>query len=160
LAAANIPGAGRREASLDPPDFHHNESQLFGIDRLKCDFAALDQILGAYYPAPMVETLTPAARSGGSASVSSGAAVIDLRNVSPMTAFFISLLMGLVVGVVYGLSGVRSPAPPLIALLGLFGIVVGEQAVVLMKTHFFAPRGSMRQTTGRAIDERRCRSLN
>jgi XapX domain-containing protein len=40
-----------------------------------------------------------------------------------MTGFVVSLLMGLVVGVAYGLVQVRSPAPPLIALVGLLGMV-------------------------------------
>jgi XapX domain-containing protein len=46
-----------------------------------------------------------------------------------MTGYFVSLLMGLAVGVVYGLVQVRSPAPPLVALAGLLGMVLGEQAV-------------------------------
>ena len=56
-----------------------------------------------------------------------------------MTAFLISLAMGLLVGVAYGLIGVRSPAPPLVALVGLLGMVLGEQAVVMAKSHFSAP---------------------
>jgi XapX domain-containing protein len=46
-----------------------------------------------------------------------------------MSGYLISLLMGLAVGVAYGLVHVRSPAPPLIALVGLLGIVLGEQAI-------------------------------
>ncbi len=53
-----------------------------------------------------------------------------------MNAFLISLAMGAIVGVVYGLSGVRSPAPPIIALVGLLGMVIGEHAVTLAKAHF------------------------
>jgi len=53
-----------------------------------------------------------------------------------MSGFIISLLMGLVVGVAYGLSGVRSPAPPLVALVGLLGMVLGEQAVGIVKSHY------------------------
>ena len=53
-----------------------------------------------------------------------------------MTGFVVSLLMGLVVGVAYGLVQVRSPAPPLIALVGLLGMVLGEQAVDMAKHHF------------------------
>jgi XapX domain-containing protein len=53
-----------------------------------------------------------------------------------MNAFVVSLAMGAVVGVVYGLSGVRSPAPPIIALVGLLGMVIGEHAVTLAKAHF------------------------
>jgi XapX domain-containing protein len=44
-----------------------------------------------------------------------------------MKLFVLSLLMGLVVGVLYALVGVRSPAPPIVALVGLLGIVLGEQ---------------------------------
>lgn len=53
-----------------------------------------------------------------------------------MNAFIVSLAMGAIVGIVYGLSGVRSPAPPIIALVGLLGMVLGEQAVTLAKAHF------------------------
>jgi XapX domain-containing protein len=46
--------------------------------------------------------------------------------------YFVSLVMGLAVGVAYGLVHVRSPAPPLIALIGLLGMVLGEQAIDLV----------------------------
>ena len=45
-----------------------------------------------------------------------------------MKAVLISFAVGLVVGVVYGLLRVKSPAPPLVALVGLLGMVWGEQA--------------------------------
>lgn len=44
-----------------------------------------------------------------------------------MKAYVLSLGAGLLVGVIYSLLQVRSPAPPLIALLGLLGILAGEQ---------------------------------
>jgi XapX domain-containing protein len=44
-----------------------------------------------------------------------------------MKAMVISFVVGLVVGVAYGLIRVKSPAPPIIALLGLLGMVLGEQ---------------------------------
>lgn len=44
-----------------------------------------------------------------------------------MKAYIISLGAGLLVGIVYSLLGVRSPAPPVIALVGLAGILMGEQ---------------------------------
>lgn len=50
-----------------------------------------------------------------------------------MKIYLMSLGAGLLVGVIYGLLGVRSPAPPLIALLGLLGILLGEQAVPIFK---------------------------
>jgi XapX domain-containing protein len=42
-----------------------------------------------------------------------------------MNSYLVSLLRGLAVGVAYGLVQVRSPAPPLIALVGLLGMVLG-----------------------------------
>jgi XapX domain-containing protein len=56
-----------------------------------------------------------------------------------MLGYLVSLLMGLVVGAAYGLVQVRSPAPPMIALVGLFGMVLGEQAIDMAKRHFAPP---------------------
>jgi XapX domain-containing protein len=39
----------------------------------------------------------------------------------------ISFAVGLFVGLLYGFIRVKSPAPPIIALLGLLGMVMGEQ---------------------------------
>ncbi len=50
-----------------------------------------------------------------------------------MRIYLVSLAAGLLVGVVYGLLNVRSPAPPVIALVGLLGILLGEQVVPLAK---------------------------
>ena len=44
-----------------------------------------------------------------------------------MKPYLFSLAAGLLVGVIYSLLNVRSPAPPVIALIGLLGILVGEQ---------------------------------
>jgi len=44
-----------------------------------------------------------------------------------MKPYLLSLGAGLLVGIVYSLLGVRSPAPPIIALVGLAGILLGEQ---------------------------------
>ena len=46
-----------------------------------------------------------------------------------MKLYLASLGAGLLVGIVYSLIQVRSPAPPVVALVGLFGILVGEQVV-------------------------------
>jgi XapX domain-containing protein len=46
-----------------------------------------------------------------------------------MKAILISFAVGLIVGVVYALLRVKSPAPPLVALAGLLGMVWGEQVV-------------------------------
>lgn len=53
-----------------------------------------------------------------------------------MKIYLLSLAVGLLVGVIYGLLNVRSPAPPVIALVGLLGILLGEQAVPLAKRVF------------------------
>jgi XapX domain-containing protein len=45
-----------------------------------------------------------------------------------MKALLISFAVGLLVGVLYGVIRVKSPAPPIVALLGLLGMVLGEQA--------------------------------
>ncbi|SEJ90143.1 XapX domain-containing protein [Sphingobium sp. AP50] len=50
-----------------------------------------------------------------------------------MKVYLLSLGAGLLVGVVYSLLGVRSPAPPAIALIGLLGILVGEQIIPVAK---------------------------
>lgn len=44
-----------------------------------------------------------------------------------MKAMLISFVVGTLVGVLYGVIKVRSPAPPIIALVGLLGMVLGEQ---------------------------------
>ncbi len=44
-----------------------------------------------------------------------------------MKASVVSFVVGLLVGVVYGLIRVKSPAPPIVALVGLLGMVFGEQ---------------------------------
>lgn len=46
-----------------------------------------------------------------------------------MKPYVISLLMGIFAGVLYAAMDVRSPAPPIIALLGLLGMLIGEQVV-------------------------------
>jgi len=50
-----------------------------------------------------------------------------------MKPYILSLAAGLLVGIVYALLKVRSPAPPVIALVGLLGILVGEQIPPLVK---------------------------
>ena len=51
-----------------------------------------------------------------------------------MKPYVLSLALGLLVGVIYALFQVRSPAPPVIALVGLLGILLGEQLPPLVKT--------------------------
>jgi XapX domain-containing protein len=55
-----------------------------------------------------------------------------------MKLYLFSLGAGVLVGVIYHLIGVRSPAPPLVALVGLLGILGGEQLVPVSKQYFSA----------------------
>ena len=43
-----------------------------------------------------------------------------------MKLYLVSIVAGLLVGGLYALLEVRSPAPPLVALVGLCGIYLGE----------------------------------
>jgi len=45
-----------------------------------------------------------------------------------------SLGAGLLVGAIYAMINVRSPAPPIVALVGLLGILVGEQLPPLVRS--------------------------
>src|SRR5882724_10044730 len=51
-----------------------------------------------------------------------------------MKVLFLSFVVGLGVGVLYGLIRVKSPAPPIVALLGLLGMVLGEQLGIWIQT--------------------------
>ena len=51
-----------------------------------------------------------------------------------MKVLFLSFVVGLGVGVLYGLIRVKSPAPPIVALLGLLGMVLGEQFGIWLQT--------------------------
>ena len=44
-----------------------------------------------------------------------------------MKALLVSFVVGLAVGIAYGVIRVKSPAPPIVALIGLLGMVLGEQ---------------------------------
>jgi XapX domain-containing protein len=54
-----------------------------------------------------------------------------------MKGMVISFAVGLMVGILYALLRVKSPAPPLVALAGLLGMVWGEQLMgwVLVRKH-------------------------
>src|ERR1700723_4143817 len=51
-----------------------------------------------------------------------------------MKVLFLSFVVGLGVGALYGLIRVKSPAPPIVALLGLLGMVLGEQFGIWIHT--------------------------
>lgn len=43
-----------------------------------------------------------------------------------MSPLLISLAAGVLIGLIYALLNVRSPAPPAVALVGLLGMIVGS----------------------------------
>lgn len=55
-----------------------------------------------------------------------------------MKAMLISFAVGLAIGAIYALVRVKSPAPPLVALAGLLGMVWGEQLI----THFLVQKNA------------------
>jgi XapX domain-containing protein len=54
--------------------------------------------------------------------------------------YLVALAIGLLVGGIYGVLGVRSPAPPVVALLGLLGMLVGEQVASWVEHRVFDVR--------------------
>jgi XapX domain-containing protein len=54
-------------------------------------------------------------------------------------SYRISLGAGLAVGLLYYVVRVQSPAPPLIALAGLLGIVIGEHAIPFVQAQIRTP---------------------
>lgn len=55
-----------------------------------------------------------------------------------LKAYAISLVIGLLVGALYAFLNTRSPAPPVIALLGLLGMLLGETVVSWAKSRMTA----------------------
>ena len=53
----------------------------------------------------------------------------------PMKTIFVSFAVGMLVGMAYALLRVKSPAPPLVALFGLLGMVWGEQLLGWFLAH-------------------------
>jgi XapX domain-containing protein len=47
--------------------------------------------------------------------------------------YLISLGAGILMGVIYSLISVRSPAPPAVALVGLLGMLIGGQVLPISK---------------------------
>jgi XapX domain-containing protein len=55
-----------------------------------------------------------------------------------MRDYLEALAVGVTVGVIYGMLKFRSPAPPLIALVGLLGMLIGEQLIGVARAHFWS----------------------
>jgi XapX domain-containing protein len=72
-----------------------------------------------------------------------------------MKVLFLSFVVGLGVGVLYGLIRVKSPAPPIVALLGLLGMVLGEQLGIWIHTKKVdVPRAAAVCLVGERYDRR------
>lgn len=56
-----------------------------------------------------------------------------------MKIYLLSMGAGLLAGLLYSLIGVRSPAPPAVALVGLLGILLGEQMLPAAKRLIASP---------------------
>lgn len=50
-----------------------------------------------------------------------------------LKSYSVSLAVGILVGLIYAVLDVNSPAPPIIALVGLLGMQVGEHLIPLIK---------------------------
>ena len=72
-----------------------------------------------------------------------------------MKVLFVSFVVGLGMGVLYGLIRVKSPAPPIVALLGLLGMVLGEQLGIWVHTKKVdVPRAAAVCVVGESYDSR------
>ena len=52
------------------------------------------------------------------------------------------------IGVIYSLIGVRSPAPPIVALIGLLGILAGESTTTYTKRKILQNRYKVQTEEG------------
>jgi XapX domain-containing protein len=59
-----------------------------------------------------------------------------------MKIYLVSLATGVLVGVVYAVLNVRSPAPPVVALVGLLGMLIGESLPPFVKDVLSGGTGS------------------
>jgi XapX domain-containing protein len=68
-----------------------------------------------------------------------------------MKMYAVSLALGLLIGIVYASFGVRSPAPPIVSLLGLLGILAGEQLPIAYKN--IAAHFAVRQAIASPVND-------
>ncbi|XXN66714.1 DUF1427 family protein (plasmid) [Enterobacter ludwigii] len=50
-----------------------------------------------------------------------------------LKSYSVSLAVGILAGLIYAVLDVNSPAPPIIALVGLLGMQIGEHLIPLIK---------------------------
>ena len=70
-----------------------------------------------------------------------------------MKMYLVSLGAGVLVGVIYSALQVRSPAPPLIAIIGLLGMLFGDQVTPVSRAFLDRP-GFLQMGTRPAPAER------
>jgi XapX domain-containing protein len=66
----------------------------------------------------------------------------DIHQAAAVKPYLVSLAVGILVGGIYALLRVRSPAPPVIALVGLLGMLAGEQGVGIVRSHVMPDRAA------------------
>jgi XapX domain-containing protein len=59
--------------------------------------------------------------------------VLESEPENMIKAYVLSFVVGVGVGLIYALLRVKSPAPPLVALVGLLGIIIGEQLLPIIR---------------------------
>ena len=62
-----------------------------------------------------------------------------------MKAYVVAFGVGLLIGAIYKGFGVRSPAPPMVALVGLLGILLGEMFAPKAMHIFTNPAAAIKQ---------------
>jgi XapX domain-containing protein len=157
-----ISSAGEPRVSFNLTDFYHNFSRLFGVDSYGLTLQQIAEIEDQLRPGFETGVLKPppieivpfekavdaysriAARHAKAKQVLSFDWWDWQRGIFKMTdadlkmkALLISFVVGLLVGIAYGVIRVKSPAPPIVALLGLLGMVLGEQAGAWLLTNKF-----------------------
>lgn len=51
-----------------------------------------------------------------------------------MKPYLLSFALGCIVGLLYAACRIKSPAPPIVALVGLLGMVIGESGLAWFKS--------------------------
>ncbi|MBW0448716.1 DUF1427 family protein [bacterium M00.F.Ca.ET.228.01.1.1] len=69
--------------------------------------------------------------------------------------YIVSLGVGFGVGLLYWLLKVQSPAPPLIALAGLLGMVLGEHAIPAVKGQLFTQNATVQSAVSSSADAKK-----
>jgi NADPH2:quinone reductase len=134
-----IASPGHPRVSLNLTDFYHNFSRLLGVDSYGLTSRQVAEIedelrlgfeTGALKPPPIeivpfekaVDAYTPGSCHDGRKPNRCSASTVGVSEGRlEMKALLISFVVGLLVGVVYGVIRVKSPAPPIVALLWTIG---------------------------------------